>query len=133
MLAKRDIAEKILLKQYPNNEYWITAGAGLVLHGIKKETRDIDMGCTSYLADLLIKGGAEWRFLGDGTRQIRVDNDIEAFENWHADEVVMIDNLCVASLASIKKQKIKLNRPKDREDIVLIDKYLLLCKGDTIW
>jgi hypothetical protein len=124
MLNRDDIIERVSLKYYPQNEYWITAGAGLVLHGIKNDTRDIDLGCTSRLADILIGNGAEWCVLKDGTRKIHVDEYIEAFENWYVDDIIYKDGLCVASLSSIRKQKVMLNRPKDRDDIVLIDQFL---------
>ena len=123
MLTKQDIVEKIAMKPYPQNEYWISAGAGLVMHGVKNNTRDIDMGCTSFLANMLIENGLKWQFLDNGTRKIEVDSDIEMYENWFADEVILIDNLCVASLQSIRNQKVKLNREKDWADIALIDKF----------
>lgn len=123
MLNKHDIINKLTATQYPTKEYWITAGAGLVMHGIKIETRDIDIGCSTLLADLLIQKGAIWQLLKDGTRMIEVDSDIELFENWFVDKVIEMDGFCVASLESIRNQKVKLGRDKDWEDIRLIDKF----------
>lgn len=122
LLDKRKIIDKLNIKKYPKSEYWVTASAGLVMHGIKPETRDIDMGCSTLLADLLIQKGAKWSCLEDGTRKIEIDGSIEIFENWFVDEIVIIDGVCVASLESIRKQKIILNREKDWHDIALIDK-----------
>ena len=124
LLNKQDIINKLKTKQYPENEYWIVAGAGLVMHGVKSETRDIDIGCSTFLADLLIKNGAAWQTCKDGSRKIIVNSDIELFEDWFVDVVVEIDGFCVASLECIRKQKVELNRPKDWDDIKLIDKFI---------
>ena len=124
LLTKQNIIDKLKTESYPQNEYWVTAGAGLVMHGVKAETRDIDMGCSPSLADLLIQKGAKWSCLSDGTRRIEANNGIELFENWSVDNIVEIDGICVASLESIRKQKVKLNRVKDWGDIALIDKFI---------
>ena len=127
LLTKQNIIDRLKAESYPQKEYWVTAGAGLVMHGVKSETRDIDMGCSSLLADLLIQRGAKCSYLNDGTRKIEVNSEIELFENWRVDNIVEIDGICVASLESIRKQKVGLNRAKDWEDIALIDK--LMCGG----
>jgi len=125
MLTKEKIAKNSILKGFPKNEYWITAGSGLVMHGVKPHTRDIDLGCSTMLADLLIQQGAKWKLLEDGIRRrIDVSDNIEMFENWHVDDIVEIDGLSVASLKSIRKQKVELNREKDWADISLIDEVI---------
>ena len=82
------------------------------------------LSCSTLLADQLIQKGAKWEFLADDTRKIEVDSAIEAFENWHVDSIIEIDGLCVASLGSIRKQKVNLNREKDWVDIRLIDEFM---------
>ena len=124
MLTKQAIINRMRELQYPANEYWLTAGAGLVMHGVKPETRDIDIGCSSLLAETLIQKGAKWRRFEDGTRRIEIDDDVELFENWFVDEIVPIEGISVASLCSIRKQKVELNREKDWEDIRLIDAFV---------
>jgi len=125
MFTKEDIVKNPILRNYPKNEYWITAGSGLVMHGVKTYTRDIDLGCSTMLADLLIQQGAKWELLENGARRlIDVASDIEMFENWNVDNIVEINGLSVASLESIRKQKIALNRPKDWDDIALIDEVI---------
>ena len=124
MFTKEDIAKHPILKTFPKNEYWITAGSGLVMHNIRLQTRDIDVGCSTMLADLLIQQGANWQLMKDGTRRVEATDEIELFENWHVDSIVEIDGLCVASLESIRKQKVELNREKDWIDIALIDEVI---------
>jgi len=124
LLTKQKITDILNTASYPKNEYWVTAGAGLVMHGVKSTTRDIDMGCTSLLADMLIQKGAKWEYLDDSNRKIEPLPGLELFENWNVDCAVLIDGVSVASLCSIRKQKAELNRAKDWDDISLIDKYL---------
>ena len=123
-MKKQDIVEKMRRLALPKDMYWLTAGSGIVVHGLREETGDIDLGCTSQLAEILIQQGANWQYLADGTRRICISEDIEAFENWFVDEIIQLDGLSVASLPSIRKQKIALNRKKDEADIRLIDEFL---------
>jgi len=124
LLKKQDIIDMLSKKQYPKSEYWITAGAGLVMHGVKSETKDIDIGGTTFLADLLIKKGMEWRIANDGVRIITVNDDIELLENWCGDSIVELDGFSISSLEGIRYEKVKLDRPKDWKDIKLIDDFI---------
>ena len=128
MLNKQDIINILNEKQYPKKEYWITSGAALVIYGVKMETMDIDLGCTTFLADLLIEKGMPWRVAGDGTRIISVKDDIELLENWCGDEIIEVHGFSVSSLDSIRREKVKLDRPKDWVDITLIDDFVSLMK-----
>ena len=127
MLNKQDIINRLTEKQYPKNEYWINAGSGLVMHGVKSETRDIDIGCSPILAQSLLKNGAEWLTLEDGKRKIIVDSDIDLIENGSIDlidVIIEIEGFRVASIECIRRQKIKYSRPNDLTDIKLIDEFL---------
>ena len=42
---------------YDMDGFWLITGAALVLFGIREETGDIDMGCTSAAADRLEADG----------------------------------------------------------------------------
>ena len=129
MLTKKDIIEQIKLQNYPYMEYWVNAGAALVMQGVKSTTRDIDLGCTRKLADFLIQQGAKWSLLEDGVnRRIEAGDTIEIFEDWLSKDlispIVDIGGICVASLECIRQQKVELNRPKDWDDIALIDQFI---------
>ena len=94
------------------------------MHGVKLETRDIDIGGSTFLADLLIEKGVQWRIANDGTKIITVNDDIELLENWCGDCLVELDGFSVSSLDAIRYEKVKLNRPKDWKDIKLIDEFI---------
>jgi hypothetical protein len=55
---------------------------------------------------------------------IIIDQTIEIFRNWQAENIVYIEDIPVAELYSIRKYKKDLGREKDLEDIKLIDVYL---------
>lgn len=124
MLLREDIIQTIKSMNLPSQEYWITSGAALVIHGVKETTRDIDLGCTSILIDKFIKEGCKYRLVEDNSRIVEVTDKIELLENWCVDEILIIESLPVASLESIKKQKSQLGREKDLSDIKLIDDYI---------
>ncbi|KEZ87028.1 hypothetical protein IO99_07195 [Clostridium sulfidigenes] len=124
MLGKEDIVKILKNMELPLSEYWITSGAGLVIHGVKETTNDIDLGCTTNLVELFLKNGCKYTVEKDNSRIIQINDTIEILENWFVDEIVIIDGLPVGSLESIKKQKAQLGREKDIKDIKLIDDYI---------
>lgn len=99
----------------------------MVLYGIKDMTRDIDLGCTSRMADALERKGYRAEVLHDGTRRIIFSSTIELFENWIEDKAVFLEGLPVVSIDGMIKMKEKLGREKDLEDICLIKEYLSKC------
>lgn len=124
MLYKEDIVKILRDMNLPLSEYWITSGAGLVIYGVKETTRDIDLGCTTNLAEQYLRKGCKYRVVEDNSKIVEVSDEIEMLENWFVDEIEFIDGLPVGSLESIKKQKAELGRDKDINDIRLIDEYI---------
>lgn len=127
MLNKDEITR--LLREAPLDprEYWVTSGAAMVLHGIRGATRDIDLGCTSKLADELAGGGYSVEVLRDGSRRIAFSDTIEIFENWIEGETVLLEGIPVVCLDGIIAMKKKLGREKDLNDILLIKEHLAKC------
>ena len=113
---------------FPPGQYWVTAGAALVLHGVKQYTKDVDIGCTRALFEALIGNGHPAHTLADGLRSIELAN-VEVFEAWNVDQVIDLDGIPVASLEDVKRQKRELGRSKDLEDISLIEIY----QGRASW
>lgn len=124
MLYRKDIIKIIKEMDLPVDEYWITSGAALVIHGVKKMTHDIDLGGTTNLVEYFIQNGCTFKIVEDNSRIVEVNNHIELLENWIVDDIELIDNLPVATLQSIKKQKFELGREKDIRDIKLIEEFL---------
>ncbi len=124
-LFREDILRLLQELDFLGEDCWLTSGAALALYGVKESTRDIDLICTTALADKLEKKGVPFRRDGlDGTRIFAVSGQIEVLENWHTDEVVELCGVRAASLPSIRRQKEALGREKDISDIRLIDGFL---------
>ncbi len=105
----------------PKEEYWVVAGGAMVLHGFRNETPDIDLGCSTFLADKLEKQGYIISYCEDGNRRIRYSNDVELFENWIEGEVELVSGIPVISIDGLVQMKRKLGREKDLTDILLIE------------
>ena len=127
MLDKEEIVCLLKEAALDAKEYWVTSGAAMVLHGIRAGTRDIDLGCTSRLADRLEREGYAAEVLRDGSRKIVFSETVELFENWIEDEVVLLEGLPVVSIDGMIRMKEKLGREKDLKDIILIKEHLAKC------
>ncbi len=122
-MKKADIIARLETLGFDKNEYWAIAGTAMVLHGLRAETHDIDLGCTAKLADELQKKYPT-TVLADGTRKIVPGPDVEIFEDWLYDKVVYVDSLPVISPAGLRTMKKTLNREKDQADIQKLEAYI---------
>lgn len=61
MLGREDILEILKGAPFLGEDCWLASGAALVLYGIKEQTRDIDLVCTTELADRLEAKGVAFR------------------------------------------------------------------------
>lgn len=123
-MERDEIIKKIKNLNLDLEEVWVTSSAALVLHGVKSNARDLDLGCSSSLWDELILKGYKYKQFEDGTYAIDIKSDIEIIKEYYVDDIVKIEEINVGSLESIKKQKQKLGREKDLKDIKLIDEYI---------
>ena len=92
------------------------------MHGVRPQTQDIDLGCTTRLADQLERQGYVVSRCKDGTRKISYSENVEIFENWIEGTVEIVSGVpvvCVDGLIQMKKQ---LGREKDIADIAQIEK-----------
>ncbi len=123
-MTKSDIIERLKILNYNSGEYWVVAGSAMVMHDLRATTNDIDLGCTKALADALENSGFAATVLSDGTRKISIADDVEIFENWLFDDIVVIEGIPVISLSGLLKMKKSLGRAKDIEDIKRIETAL---------
>lgn len=123
-MERDEIVRKIKDLNLDSNQLWVTSSAALVLHGVKSNARDIDLGCSVLLWDELILKGYKYKQFEDGTYAIDIKSDIEIIKEYYVDEIIKIEGINVGSLESIKKQKQELGREKDLKDIKLIDEYI---------
>lgn len=125
LLNREDVLRIARSLDFMGESCWLTAGAALVLHGVKETTHDVDIVCTTELADRLEAQGVPFRRSQfDNTRIFAYNQDVEVLENWFTDTIVTIEGLRAASVESIRKQKEAQGREKDLADILLIDRFL---------
>ena len=124
MLDKKQIIARLEELHLDDTKYWLITGGAMVLHGLREQTSDIDLGCTSDLADLLQQEGFPVERMPDGTRKIVVAEDVEIFENWLEDKVERFEGVPVISIQGLIEMKRALGREKDFRDTQLIlEKY----------
>lgn len=121
-MNKTEILNVLSGLQIPKDKFWVSGGAALVLHDVKNETGDIDLGCTTRDYDVYFK--SNHCKMSMGSRICSIMENVEMIENWFAESLVDISGFRVASLESIRKQKQQLGRAKDQKDMKLIDDYL---------
>ena len=122
-MNRQDIINRLNKFPYSKDEYWVITGSAMVLYGIREKTHDIDMGCSSLMADQLEKDGYVPTLTESGNRKFNIGEDIEIFENWLFDTIERIDDIPVISLKGLIEMKKDLGREKDFRDIVLIEEF----------
>lgn len=122
-MNKQDIINRLNSFSYSKDEYWVITGSAMVLYGIREKTHDIDIGCSSLMADQLEKNGYVPTLTESGNRKFSIGEDIEIFENWLFDTIERIDDIPVISLKGLIEMKKDLGREKDFRDIALIEEF----------
>ena len=123
-MNKQEIISILNKFPYSRDEYWIITGSAMVLYGIRDETHDIDMGCTSRMADQLEADGYSSTLTESGNRRFKIGENIEVYENWIRDTISMVDDVPVISINGLVMMKQQLGRDKDIKDITLIKEYM---------
>ena len=124
-MTKADILERLRTLNWPTGEYWLVAGGAMVLYGLRPETHDLDLGCSTARADALAAAGVPFKEMEDGSgRWFTLSDDVEVFENWLMDRVELVDGVPVVSLRGLREMKAVLGREKDLRDIARIDAFL---------
>lgn len=122
MFDKYSLLERLQELSFSEKEYWVVAGGAIVLHGFRPQTHDIDLGCSTLLADKLEQQGYAVTRCEDGTRRISYSENVEIFENWIEGTVEIISGVPVVCVDGLIQMKKKLGREKDLADIALIEK-----------
>lgn len=122
MFDQYSLIQRLKELSFSEKEYWVVAGGAMVLHGFRPHTHDIDLGCSTFLADQLEQQGYLVSRCDDGTRKILYSDNIEIFENWIEGTVEIISGVPVVCVDGLIQMKKKLGREKDLADIALIEK-----------
>lgn len=122
VIDKNALLQRLRELPFPEKEYWVIAGGAMVLHGFRPQTHDIDLGCSTLLADQLEQQGYPVSRCEDGTRKILYSQDVEIFENWIEGTVEIIGGVPVVCVDGLIRMKRNLGREKDLEDIAMIER-----------
>ena len=123
-MNRREIITELNAFPYDRADYWVVAGGAMVLHGVRPETGDIDLGCTKRLADRLEADGLLCGLQRNGKRRFGYGGRFEIFEDWLCDRVETVDGVPVISIAGLIEMKTALGREKDLRDLALIEAYI---------
>lgn len=131
---KRDeIIAKIKAQDFPEGSYVVFGSGPLAIAGIRP-TADIDLIVTPALYLQLQQSG--WRFKDDlEGNPMLYQGDFEVSKTWCTgpysatfdelkEKADIIDGIAFVNLREVKRWKEHLARPKDLEDVDLIDDYL---------
>lgn len=109
--------------ELPITEYCILSGGSLLMHGIR-ETNDLDINITEK-GFKIIKKYFKVELKNKEKQQYQITKDIECFVSKEIDtDVEFIEGYPCQSLMDVYKFKMKMNRPKDQQDIVNLKKVL---------
>ena len=127
MLNKEQILDKLKELELDNDEFVVSMGSSLVLHGIKKETNNINISVKS---DVFNRLKPRYNSLYENNIEI-IKYDMFEISNLDLNiKKELIDNYYCQDLESILSIKKELNRKKDVKDIKAIDLYL--CSLDNM-
>lgn len=123
-MDRNEIMAQLSTLPFDRSEYWVITGGAMVLYGLREKTHDIDLGCTTKLADELQAAGCAVQYKADGTRHITYNKDVELLENWLFDKVEPVEGFPVISMQGLLQLKKQLGREKDLRDVALIEAAL---------
>ncbi len=116
-----------LLKElnFPKDEYYVLSGASLVLRGIKEEANDLDL-CIS--AELFNQIKDKFNLTDERKNECgfyKINDNLEIVVDKKEDFKMEIgEKYNLEDLQTILDFKLKRNKPKDKDDIENIKKYL---------
>ena len=127
MLNKEQIKLILDSASLDKDSFIIISGAALVMYGIKEFTSDIDISVSKEYLDFLLNNYA-WTIEKfdekNNTYVYFIDDVINFSTNYYDVDNHIVDGYRLQTIASILELKEKLNREKDKNDIIKIKEYM---------
>ncbi|HLA23696.1 MAG TPA: hypothetical protein VJZ93_04140 [Candidatus Nanoarchaeia archaeon] len=132
-MKKEEIINRVKALHFPKNSYVVFGAAPLTILGLR-DTDDIDLLVSKELLEKLKEKG--WKEIKKGRKDKPLTYDVfEAHDNWNfssynptLDHLLksakILDGVPFASIEEVRKWKEASGRPKDVDDIKLIDKMI---------
>ncbi|MER6950157.1 hypothetical protein ABT294_39680 [Nonomuraea sp. NPDC000554] len=129
------LVQELLSLRLPPDHFVIAGSGPLLAHGIKDDIGDLDVVARDEAWSTALSLGTPTSspFGAHVQRVVLLDGKIEIFNGWFpesgtVDELMdrsdAIDGLRYESLDDIRRWKRRLDRPKDRADIALIERHV---------
>jgi hypothetical protein len=122
-MNKEEILKRLGKLNYDKKEYIVISGASMVVQGVKKDTNDIDISVSDQLNSTLELSDCKFHLTPSG--KVYEMDYIELFRAFYEDtKYKVIESYRFATLESILDLKMRLNREKDKKDIMILRKLL---------
>lgn len=119
----------------PQDHFAIMGGCCLYLHDLRENVpNDIDIIADEVAWELALKNGIPQETNSKSGRVIKFNDDlIEVFDSWAPgewdtkkliDTAEIVDGIRFVNLENVLEWKLRMNRPKDIEDVEKIKKFL---------
>lgn len=124
MFTRQAAMDRLAQLQLPRDGFWLIAGSAMLLHGLRQEAADLDLGCSRVLFDELSA------LLGTqpspaGGLMVCIAPGIDAFEDEDPKpETTWVDGFQTVTLPALYAWKLRMNRPKDQPDIAKLREVL---------
>lgn len=120
-MNKREFLERLSSLKLPKYQYIILSGGSLLMHGLRKETNNIDLAISDVLATELKIHNKEPNEKGT----YRIAKDVEVIVGMNKISAVLVDDYLCESLRSIYEFKRRMDRPKDQPDLEMLHEYFI--------
>jgi len=134
MMNREQFLQRLEDLNLPKKKYVVIAGGAMLLHGLRKQTNDLDISVDHDLFQKILQnkhpfGSIEFKppaYVPSGYRKgetIHVSDDVEISAGGKSlicGTPVEIDGHLVQSIKDIHAFKSKLNRPKDQPDLKVL-------------
>ena len=132
MLNREDVIRIINELKLPKDKYVITSGSAMVLHGLRKETNDVDITVNKELFEYFEDRGYYVKYypINENKTCILIDltYDVQLIkvDEIPPEYVTIVDGIPTQTIEHLLEFKLGLNRDKDQNDIKVLKKYLKL-------
>ena len=130
MLNKEQVIKVVKSLNLPKDKYVITSGSAMVIHGLRKETNDVDITVNKELFEYYENKGyyVKYHKINENRSCVLIDLteviQLIKVEEIPKEYVVYIDGIPTQTIEHLLEFKIGLNRDKDQKDISVLKKHL---------
>lgn len=133
-MDRTQILSRLASLELPPSHYLLHSSAALVLRGVLPDANDLDIVATGpawEAALALVAAGSATVDRGTHDTRVSVGDDVEIYDGWLGEPAAavvsraeLVTGVPCASLADIVSMKRRLDRPKDREHLALIARFM---------